>query len=320
MPSTIGQMPSFSNASFLQETKGNLAEAQGKVAGLTEQLSTGKLYHTYDKVKEPEILLTLKKEVNDLNYFEENIKKIKIQLQATQASLNEVNNLFENLLQKTAELNNTTIKDISLKIDAEGLMIQIGNLLNRKGPLGDLFTGTRVGDAVDLSALAAPAYPSVADTTYFKGNDGEISYQISPSDTVTLKALINKPATEYGLRAVNICAHLKVDDPNYYDKIREAQGLLQKSLGLVYDSELAGDAFPHTITRIDQFLERIDTAEVSNQTVKMNIESTLASEENTDIAKALVDNEILKSQYKMSMLITMQFLKELNLADIMLRQ
>lgn len=319
MPS-IGKNVPFSELRFLQNNQKNLSDNQGKISNYIEEISTGQCIGHFDQVQDLQTYLTLRNELMEFERYEENAENLKMQLNSIKTSLGGMHGIFDTFLQRLVSLNNTLVQDTSLNTTAQNMLNQVEKLLNRKGVLGEVFTGTQAGKAVDFSGLPPPLFPSIPDPSFYLGDTEGIPFEISPSQSLTISSLIKGPATEYGVRALNICAHVSIEDPQFFPKIREAQDLLRKSMGLVPDATLSGDSLATQMAFVDNALDTVDRAVESNTLEKLDLESKLARREKTDLIKTVIKLEGEKTKAEMSLALTAQKLREINLVDIILRQ
>ena len=102
----------------------------------------------------------------------------------------------------------------SLTSNAEGILADLAELMNTQSEGRYLFAGSDTDTApVDVgdAPYTAPADPTVADTTYYQGDDAEASVQVSRNETIAYGVTADNTAFEQALRAARIAATATTD-------------------------------------------------------------------------------------------------------------
>ncbi|MFH1339828.1 MAG: flagellin [Pseudomonadota bacterium] len=138
---------------------------------------------------------------------------------------------FRSLL--TAASNTVSTDATSVTQSAQNLLEEMAALLNTQYSGSYLFGGARSSEApVDIASgtYAAATSPSVADTSYYQGDQEIASVRVSDSKTVSYGVTADNTAFEQALRAMNLVAS---NSPLSTDTLNEALELATSAVDAV---------------------------------------------------------------------------------------
>lgn len=138
---------------------------------------------------------------------------------------------FRSLL--TAASNTVSTDATSVTQSAQNLLEEMAALLNTQYSGSYLFGGARSNEApVDIASgtYAAATSPSVADTSYYQGDQEIASVRVSDSKTVSYGVTADNTAFEQALRAMNLVVN---NSPLSTDTLNEALELATSAIDAV---------------------------------------------------------------------------------------
>jgi flagellar hook-associated protein 3 FlgL len=189
-------------------------------------------------------------------------------IQVMYATVNSVADLVTQLRSLLTGASNVASTDsTSVTQSAQNMLQQMASLLNTQYDGGYLFGGARTSQApVNVSSSTYPAAtsPSVADTSYYQGDNELAAVRVSDSQTVSYGVTADNTAFEQALRAMNLVAN---NSPLSTTTLNEALNLATSAV----------DAVGVVQSRISNASSSIETASAF-QTDYQSYASTLGSD------------------------------------------
>ena len=204
---------------------------QSSLANTQLQMSTGlKSVHYEGIARDTQRLLSLESSKEALRNYNVNGKLIKGNVDLQYKAINEMINLATNMKQTlTAANGNNAVNPSVIQNQANLLMNEMAGLLNTQSAGRYIFAGSRIDVLpVDLSnaTWVAQVPPSVANSTYYEGDNVVLSTQLSETFTVNYGTRANEAPFEQALRAYNLAAN----NPGNNAAIVEASLLLDSAI------------------------------------------------------------------------------------------
>ena len=177
-----------------------------------------------------------------------------------------------------------------IPVVAEGLLEDMEQAMNLRYEGRYLFAGSNTTEApVDVSALAVPTIPSVADTSYYGGGTGAQTVRLSEDLTISYGANAEDDAFETTLRALNIAANLTTS-PLDEDAVAEAYELATSAI----------DALTAIQSGLSNAVSRMETAQAGEETTQAFLSETFSDLTAVDVAEATVQLSQYQTQLEAS--------------------
>ncbi len=288
------RIATFSQSNQLIQT--NL-RIQGNYAQTQLQVSTGLISDTYDGISDDaNQLLNMESDFDELSTRNANAQVAFDRTEFMFDLLGGVIDVAQGYLSDLgAALTGLSVTADQIQQSAEAALDQIVGILNSQ--IGDryIFSGSDISSKpVDVSAYGGATTPSVADTSYYQGNNYITSVEVTEGFTVNYGVTADNSALEELLRSLD----LVITTPNDPATLEEAIALLEGSLdgiatlkaGVAQDS----NALSKVISRNEEELNLID--------------GVISSLTEVDLAEASVNLQQLETQLEASYAVTTRLL------------
>jgi flagellar hook-associated protein 3 FlgL len=276
----------------------NLAEAQARVAETQISISNGRVAERYSEIApDSRRLVSLKSsELRTTQYVASN-KLADQRLQAMETSVTGIMQIAQDLRTELVTALNANGKGQgAVSTRASGKLAQIANLLNANIDGRYLFSGSTIDrmpvDLTDPAFTAPPqTYPSVADTTYYQGDQAVASTQADDSVVINYGITADDPAFEKVIRALNLTG--TASSNNDLDPLRgnEALRLIDQAV-----SDLGG-----VIGRVGASRNNLEAVTNKHSDYLVYVDQSISDIEATDIPSAMShlsqDTAVLQASY-----------------------
>ena len=296
-------------ASFTQTGNilNNNLRLQSNYARTQTQVSSGYVSDRYEGLAgDTSRLLNVESDFERITQQTENAQ---LALDRTEIMYSALNSIIEQTQNFASDLQSTVsgfgLEGADLQNVAQTRLNSLVGNLNTQLADRFLFAGSATQTApVDLTGFGGQVYvapgPSVADTTYYQGNDYIQNIEASDSFVIDYGVLADDPAFEQIIRAYD----LVITNPNDQDTLEEAFRLIQ----IGYDQSAILQA---TIAQDANTLQQQITA---NSEDLVLLETQMADIREVDLAEASTRLKQLETQLEASYSVTATLLK-LSLAD-----
>lgn len=260
---------------------------QSAMAETQMQLSSGLKSMNYKGISDvTQKLLNVESNYTALETYDLNSKAVNSSISIMYSSVGsmvELANNFKTTL--TQALGGSMLNPQVTHDQAKLLMEETVGLLNVQSAGNYLFSGTTI-DVVPVNindpAWTAPTIPSVANDSYYKGNNQIQSLQVSESLTIHYGVTANNPAFEKILRAYNmVVAH-----PADTNAIKEASDLISEGI-----KEMA-----NVQAQISTAAKTIENQQSRNAEDKLVMKNIIADFKAADLAETTLRQAEIKTQ------------------------
>lgn len=281
----VQRIATFSNTSRLINENMRL---QANLANTQLQLSTGLKSVGYEGIsRDTQRLLSLETSKKALENYNVNGKLVKGNVDLQFKAIEEMISLATNMKQMLTSANaGNFVNPAVIQNQANLLMNEMAGLLNTQSAGRYLFSGSRIDvQPVDLTnpAWTAQTPPSVANSSYYNGDNVILSTQISETLTVNHGTLASNPAFEQALRAYNLAAN----NPGNNAAIVEASLLLDSAIDGMAD--LQARASTNSRSFEDQSLRNEEDIAVQDELISNIKEIDLAA---TSVAQSNYETQL----------------------------
>jgi flagellar hook-associated protein 3 FlgL len=228
--------------SFALGTQRRLFDAQ-------VQIGSGKTAQRFEGIaRDASRLVDLKNAREQALQFQQNISVVRTRLKLMAFGLEEIEEtVSEFKSQVVTAVNGNAAQLVDLATQAQGLMAQIGDILNMRDGSRYLFGGVRTDTPpVDVNNVVEPAhappfgagsYPSAEDTTraYYSGGGlaSDITVKLDFSLTVSYGVTADELAFEQMLRGLELVATSQLTPTVENDRLREGASVLEQGLASI---------------------------------------------------------------------------------------
>ena len=273
---------------------------QAKMADAQTQQATGLKSIDYKDIsRDTQRLLAVESTKEQLKSYSDNGILVLNQVNIAYDTFNEMDKVGNSVLQGlTAALGGGQVDPAVTTAQAQIAMNEFASLLNYKVAGRYLFAGTDTDTRpVDLAdpGWIAQTPPSVANTTYYQGNNATLSVQLSETLTVNYGVRADQAPFEQILRGFN----LMVNNPGSNAAYSEALDLIRDGIGFLADvrAQLSANA------------KTIEDQNVRNQEDIANLNELISGMKEVDLASVTVELKNIETQLQASYSASVMLLK-----------
>ncbi len=289
----VTRIASFSHSNQL--IQGNL-RLQSNYAQAQLQVTTGLISDTYQGIAD---------DSNQLLNLETDYAQLTTQTENAETALNRTETMFD-LLGGVIDVGQSFLSDLGAALtglsvtadqiqqSAEAALEQIAGILNSNAGDRYIFSGSAINtQPIDLTSYGGAVPPSVADTSYYQGNDYIASVEISDGFNVSYGVTADDPSIELVLRALD----LVITSPADPAALNEAIGLLEQGIddvatlkaSVAQDSNAIDQAIDRSLEELNLIdglivnLKEVDLAEASTRLKELETQLEAAYAVTTDL-------------------------------------
>jgi flagellar hook-associated protein 3 FlgL len=222
-------MTNVSTQSTLLTLQVNMAQLQGNLSKVQEQISSGKLTTTLDGLSNPEQFGTLNTQVIRLTNYQQGNNVTISQMQTANTALTQIiqvatqlNSLVASQISNTAGVTGTA----AFNQQVQASLSSITGALNTTFAGQYVFGGDKTNTAPVLSPLPNPVQVGVADTTYYAGGTQSPPVQVSDTQQIVKNARADNPAFQQIIAGITQALQANGDTT----KLQAAENLVNSGL------------------------------------------------------------------------------------------
>lgn len=290
---------------------GHLMDTQRRVADAQVSISSGVVARRYAEIApDASRLVSLEGQHVRADGFLKSNKVVGQRLAAMEARLNDIFNVAKDLKADLVGALNVSGADRgAVAIRAQGLLQEVAGSLNTQIDGRYLFAGARSDTRpVDLNAagFAIPpfAYPSTANTAYYKGDQTKLSVLADEDVTITYGMTADDPAFEKIIRALHLTGTAGAGQNLDYARGTEALAVVDQGL----------EELTNLMAKIGGARQTLESVNGRHDDYLVYLNQSIAEIEATDVPKTMTllsqDTVALQASYSV-----LARLANLSLAD-----
>lgn len=279
-------MISSTIANLAQETKllKRIFDTQKQILETQNQISTQKVAERYWQIApDANRLVNLKSAQKRMDRFLLNNQQVVQRLQTMETHTSQIFDIatdFRTLLISALNTDNNAT-NIAINTEATNRLQMVSGLLNVDIEGRYLFSGTKTDTPpIDLNdpnfPAPPPAYPSLADTDYYQGNDATLTAHADDDLDVTYGVRANASGFEKLIRSLRL-AQTTVTSPLDRTRLEEALRLAEEAVNEI----------PDIRTGIGASIKTLELANTIHTDALLKAQGTVGDIENVDVAAAM---------------------------------